>query len=52
MTLDRNTREPAKKEWNKPLLRKLPIAATSQGKPSIGHNDGNANKSGSAGANS
>ena len=51
MTLDRNTREP-KKEWREPLLRKLPIAATSTGKPTVGHNDGGGAKTGSAGANS
>jgi hypothetical protein len=52
MTVDSNTRKPTKKEWREPLLRKLPIAATSQGKPSTGHNDGQGTKSGTAGSNS
>ena len=52
MTVISNTRQSAKKEWREPLLRKLPIAATSQGKPTTGHNDGNTTKSGTAGAQS
>jgi hypothetical protein len=40
--------ELALKEWRRPDLRKLPIAATanSQGKNPSNHDDGNSNKSG------
>jgi hypothetical protein len=31
---DKKTREVAKKEWRRPALRKLPIAATAGGSPS------------------
>ena len=45
---DSNVREPAQKEWRRPVLRKLPIAATASG-TSLG-NEGNTKKeSGTAG---
>ncbi len=46
---DRNLKESAKKEWRRPVLRKLPIAATSQGKSHISFDDGNTKKVGTAG---
>jgi hypothetical protein len=43
-------RELSKKEWRRPVLRKLPIAATATGggtgKSSGAHNDGSGSKSG------
>jgi hypothetical protein len=47
---DSSTKEPAKKGWRPPELRKLPIGATAQGKPQVGHDDGMTAKSGTAGA--
>jgi hypothetical protein len=45
---DQSTRKLAQKEWHRPSLRKLPIAATagSTGKAAGAQNDGNTNKSG------
>jgi hypothetical protein len=53
-TIDSQSRQhqlglkPALKEWRRPDLRKLPIAATAQshGKTPSVHDDGNSNKSG------
>jgi hypothetical protein len=45
---DQSRRESAQKEWRRPALRKLPIAATahSTGKQAGVQNDGNVNKGG------
>ncbi len=45
---DSGRQELAQKEWRRPVLRKLPIAATagSTGKASATHNDGNVSKNG------
>jgi hypothetical protein len=48
---DSNVSEPAKKEWHRPRLRKLPIAATAHDVNNSG-NDGNFGKQGKAGGSS
>jgi hypothetical protein len=45
----RDQREIARKEWCRPSLRKLSIAATAQSRVHIGFDDGNTKKVGSAG---
>ena len=47
--IDSNLPEPAKKEWRRPVLRKLPIAATAS-QSFVGGNDGNGAKKGDSGA--
>jgi hypothetical protein len=47
--IDSDMREPAKKEWRRPGLQKLPIAATAAG-THVNGNDGNGAKNGSAGS--
>ena len=47
--MDSDMRKLAKKEWCRPGLRKLPIAATAAGNH-INGNDGNGSKSGAAGS--
>jgi len=46
--IDSNLPEPAKKEWRRPVLRKMPIAATAAS-TMIGGNDGNGAKDGLSG---
>ena len=46
--IDSNLPEPAKKEWRRPELRKLPIAATAASN-FTGGNDGNGAKNGLSG---
>ena len=48
---DKNVAEPMEKEWERPELRKLPIAATA-GSTHTGANDGNTTKNGSSGSQS
>jgi hypothetical protein len=49
MNSDSDSGKSAKKEWRRPALRKLPIAATAQGKSRISFDDGNTKKVGTAG---
>jgi hypothetical protein len=42
-----NTRESCKKEWHRPVLKKLPIAATAGSKGRAG-DEGNTSKNGDA----
>jgi hypothetical protein len=39
----------ARKEWRRPELRKLSIAATAQNRSHVGFDDGNTKKTGTAG---
>jgi hypothetical protein len=48
---DRDLRKSGKKEWRRPTLRKLPIAATAHDVNNTG-NDGNLGKQGKAGGTS
>ena len=45
----RDQGEVARKEWRRPELRKLSIAATAQNRSHVGFDDGNTKKTGTAG---